>query len=322
MYVQIPRKDDKMKSVITVVATCTALLLFAATGRVEEKTLATGQTVAAVYPSLASGVLTFAKLDDLPPGVMMRAGNLEIGADDVNQFILKQPKQFQEELRKNTFFVLEQQATGKLLLQLATSDANSPGENAATKNDRELIGKYIDRLTHEVKVTEQDINLFYKENEAAFCGTPLEKVKTQIGPYVLKEKKQRLVSEHLRTLGKRMDIVVSARWAKDQALLAADNAVDKARGSGKPTLAIFSAASCCGPDKMLPMLKPLGAKFSEKLNIVYVEAKKQQILTARYDVNSIPTQIFYDKTGKEIFRHSGFFSQADIEKKLADIGVK
>ena len=208
------------------------------------------------------------------------------------------------------------------MLQLAANGANSAGENAATTNDRELIGKYIDRLTQEVKVTEQDINLFYKENEAAFCGTPLEKVKTQIGPYVLKEKKQRLVSEHLRTLGKRMDIVVSARWAKEQALLAADNAVDKARGSGKPTLAIFSAASCCGPDKMLPMLKPLGAKFGEKLNIVYVEAKKQQILTARYDINSIPTQILYDKTGKEIFRHSGFFSEADIEKKLADIGVK
>lgn len=125
-----------MKSLITVVATFIALLLFATTVTGEEKTPPSRQTVAAVYPSLASGVLTFAKLDDLPPGVLMRAGNLEIGAADVNQFILKEPRQFQEELKKNTFFVLEQQATRRLLLQLAANGANSAGEGCNQKRPR------------------------------------------------------------------------------------------------------------------------------------------------------------------------------------------
>jgi hypothetical protein len=33
-------------------------------------------------------------------------------------------------------------------------------------------------------------------------------------------------------------------------------------------------------------------------------------------------QFFYDKDGKEVFRHVGFFAQSDIEKKLAEMGVK
>jgi hypothetical protein len=33
-------------------------------------------------------------------------------------------------------------------------------------------------------------------------------------------------------------------------------------------------------------------------------------------------QFFYDKDGKEAFRHVGFWPQAEIEKKLAEIGVQ
>jgi thioredoxin 1 len=63
-------------------------------------------------------------------------------------------------------------------------------------------------------------------------------------------------------------------------------------------------------------------KYSDSINIVYIEPQKEQILAARYNVRSIPTQIFYSKSGQEVFRHSGFFSQEDIEKKLTEMGVK
>jgi len=288
----------------------------------EEKSNADLQIVDKVYPNLASGVLTFAKLGELPDGVLMRADNVEIGMADVNNFIANQPKQFHLELRKNAFFALEQQASSKLLLQLAKNNLVNTAEKSGGKQDTDIIKDYMNRLTEKVTVSEDDIVRFYKENESIFCRTPFEKVKDRLRPYVLQEKKQRQATEHVRTMGQRISIVVSARWAKEQAVLAKDNPLNKARENGKPTLAIFSAASCCGPDRMLPVLKSLRKKYAETLNIIYLEARKEQILAARYNIQSIPTQIFYDKTGKEFFRHVGLFPQEEFEKKLLQIGLK
>lgn len=288
----------------------------------EEKSNADLQIVDKVYPNLASGVLTFAKLGELPDGVLMRADNVEIGMADVNNFIANQPKQFHREFRKNAFFALEQQASSKLLLQLAKSNLVNTAEKSGGKQDTDIIKDYMNRLTEKVTVSEGDIVRFYKENESIFCRTPFEKVKDRLRPYVLQEKKQRQATKHVRTMGQRISIVVSARWAKEQAVLAGDNPLNKARENGKPTLAIFSAASCCGPDRMLPVLKSLRKKYAETLNIIYLEARKEQILAARYNIQSIPTQIFYDKTGKEFFRHVGLFPQEEFEKKLLQIGLK
>jgi hypothetical protein len=32
-------------------------------------------------------------------------------------------------------------------------------------------------------------------------------------------------------------------------------------------------------------------------------------------------QSFFDRSGKEAFRHTGFFAQVEVEKKLAEMGV-
>jgi thioredoxin-related protein len=39
-----------------------------------------------------------------------------------------------------------------------------------------------------------------------------------------------------------------------------------------------------------------------------------------YNVSTIPFQVFFDKSGKEVFRHVGFYPQSEIEKRLAEIG--
>jgi thioredoxin 1 len=35
----------------------------------------------------------------------------------------------------------------------------------------------------------------------------------------------------------------------------------------------------------------------------------------------IPTQIFYDAAGRELFRHEGFFGKDDILAKWKELGV-
>jgi thioredoxin 1 len=73
---------------------------------------------------------------------------------------------------------------------------------------------------------------------------------------------------------------------------------------------------------LAPILETLKGKYAGKLNVVFVHVGQEQILAARYGIVSIPTQFFYDKDGKEVFRHVGFIPQQDIEKKLAEMGVQ
>jgi thioredoxin 1 len=58
------------------------------------------------------------------------------------------------------------------------------------------------------------------------------------------------------------------------------------------------------------------------VNVLFVHVGQEQILAARYGISTIPIQFFYNKDGKEVFRHVGFWPQAQIENKLAEMGVK
>ena len=280
------------------------------------------KTVEQLYPNLASGILTCAKVNTLQEGVLLKTSDIQITQSDIEASTAKQPPQFRQELTRNGFFVLEQQATEKLLRKLAMERLAVQGKDVNSMNDNQMIKTFFEDLAKDVRVTAGDVETFYKENEAVFCGTPLEKVRTQIESYVLQDKKERFIDEYIKTVGQKIDVQVSDVWTQNQARLAKDNPLDKARTSGKPTLAVFSAKSCCGPDKMLPVIDAVKEKCDGKINIVYIEPRQEQILSARYRIRSIPSQIFYDASGKEIFRHNGFFSDKDIFAKLSDIGIK
>lgn len=51
---------------------------------------------------------------------------------------------------------------------------------------------------------------------------------------------------------------------------------------------------------------------------------KQWTLTAlagRYGIQSIPVQAFFDASGQEVFRHTGFYPEEEVMKQLKEIGV-
>jgi thioredoxin 1 len=84
----------------------------------------------------------------------------------------------------------------------------------------------------------------------------------------------------------------------------------------------FGADGCIPCEKMRPILAELKEKYAGRVNIVFVHARQETVLAMRYRIQSIPTQIFYDKSGKEVFRHTGYYSQRNIERKLREMGVQ
>ncbi len=274
-----------------------------------------------VYPGLASSSLTYARLSDLPSGVALKTEGLTISEKDVAGEIAKAPQEVQAQLQKNAFFMLENLATRQILAALAKAKTLEQ-KDATPSDERELIQKYLTGLVASVEVSEAEVAKFYEENKDACGGATLEQVKDQLKQLVLQQKQKNLVDEHIRTLGQRMPIEVSAAWAKEQSVLAKDNPVDKARSSGKPSLVDFGSTGCRPCDMLAPILETLKEKYAGKVNVLFIHVGQEQILAARYGIQSIPMQFFYDKDGKEVFRHIGFWPQVEIEKKLAEIAVQ
>ena len=73
---------------------------------------------------------------------------------------------------------------------------------------------------------------------------------------------------------------------------------------------------------MAKVLDALRASQGAKLKVDFVDVFEQPEAGDRYKISLIPTQIFYDTAGREIFRHTGYFSHNDILAKFRELGVK
>ena len=103
---------------------------------------------------------------------------------------------------------------------------------------------------------------------------------------------------------------------------AAPGPVAQARASGMPSLVDFGAKGCRPCDMLAPILDTLRTKYAGKMNVLFVNVREEPALAAQYGIEFIPVQVFFDKSGKEVFRHTGFWPQEEIEKKAAEMGVQ
>lgn len=89
-----------------------------------------------------------------------------------------------------------------------------------------------------------------------------------------------------------------------------------------PKLVDLGATKCIPCKMMAPILEELKKEYRGKLEVVFIDVWENRGETEKYGIQSIPTQIFYDENGKEIFRHVGFYPKDQIIAKLSEMGVK
>lgn len=110
-------------------------------------------------------------------------------------------------------------------------------------------------------------------------------------------------------------IPVAATVARPLALSAADAAAKL------PKLLDLGATKCIPSKMMAPVLVGLKQEYAGKMKVEFIDVWQNETAGKQYGVEMIPTQIFYDATGKELFRHTGFFSKAAILAKWQELGV-
>ena len=94
-----------------------------------------------------------------------------------------------------------------------------------------------------------------------------------------------------------------------------------APGAKLPKLLDLGAGKCIPCKKMAPILEALKKEYAGRMDVEFVDVWQNPAPAEQHKINLIPTQIFFDASGKELFRHEGFFSKQDILAKWQELGV-
>ncbi|MHB8994709.1 MAG: thioredoxin family protein [Armatimonadota bacterium] len=92
--------------------------------------------------------------------------------------------------------------------------------------------------------------------------------------------------------------------------------------SGLPRLVDLGSTTCIPCKEMAPILEELKTEYKGKVDVEFINVNENAAAADEYKINVIPTQVFIDKDGKEVFRHEGFYPKADILAQFEKMGIK
>ncbi len=157
----------------------------------------------------------------------------------------------------------------------------------------------------------------YAEESLAWHSLPKEKIDAES-----LSTEPELVNKQSGTVESKPPLNKGALVVVDQEALATDNPLSKALKLGQPVVADFGKGTCIPCKMMEPILKKLEEEYAGRASILILDVDEYRSLSRKYRVMMIPTQIFFDSDGKEVYRHQGFMSETAIIVKLKDLGVE
>jgi len=89
----------------------------------------------------------------------------------------------------------------------------------------------------------------------------------------------------------------------------------------KVTFIELGADRCIPCKAMQPIMHELALEYENIIQVVFYDVWKKPEYGQNYGIRIIPTQVFIDKKGEEIFRHVGFFAKEEIIATLKDKNI-
>ncbi len=91
---------------------------------------------------------------------------------------------------------------------------------------------------------------------------------------------------------------------------------------GMVTMIDLGAKKCIPCKMMAPIMEKMEKVYQGKAAIVFIDVWENRGQAGRFGISSIPTQIFFDPDGKEVYRHVGFMAEEAIVAQLKKMGVE
>ncbi|NTU53655.1 MAG: thioredoxin family protein [Chlorobiaceae bacterium] len=116
--------------------------------------------------------------------------------------------------------------------------------------------------------------------------------------------------------------LVDNRSAEQQVAIA-EPAMTLPQTGQKVTFVELGSMSCIPCKKMQPVMQSLEKKYGVQLKVLFYDVWNpgQRQYAEKYAIRIIPTQVFLDSTGREFFRHEGFFPEEKIDLLLKQQGL-
>ena len=239
----------------------------------------------------------------------------------------KIPSPFQEVFREEPKQYLEQIIMKEVLLQEARrldvkADPAAKGEDVDLSIMQNLLKKEV---LDKIQVDPKEVAEVYKQHKDQMGKKSLAEVTPMIEEAIRELKGKEKVEEYVASLKNKAKIEINESRLKDVTALPpptnTKEEFQQAMKNGKPVLVDFGANSCMPCRQLRPILKEIEKEYTGKASILVIDVYKYQDLAREHRVQLIPTLIFFDKGGKEIYRHVGAWDKDSIVGKLKEAGA-
>lgn len=89
-----------------------------------------------------------------------------------------------------------------------------------------------------------------------------------------------------------------------------------------PQVLDLGRGMCVVCKKMVPIMEELKKEYKGRVVVKVINIDQQPEVAEKFKIRLIPTQIFLDAKGKEVFRHEGFMPKDEIVAQLKEMGIE
>lgn len=242
---------------------------------------------------------------------------------------LKEIEQIQEPARgmvkENPAEFLDMIIMKALVLQEAKKQGFHPGKEE--KGEETAIQEFLQKkFSAPPAVSKEELREFYEAYKDQLGGTSLEQMAPMIEQFVQQQKQEKEYVQFLEDIRNRASIEINQERLKAITVKQPDstNTAEELAGSlksGRPVLVDFGSNSCIPCRQLRPILQEIKKEQDGKLEVLVIDIYKHQNLASEYRIQVIPTLVFFDSNGKEVFRHQGFMPKTALMEQLNKIGV-
>ncbi len=255
--------------------------------------------------------------------------NIKITKKQLDSMLNVMPAQIKEYYKDDKPGFLEELITRQLLIREAKrqkidqdADYKEYAKQNPDKKEDIMVNLLLRKIAGNVTVSESELKDFFNQYRDQLPNKDYESVKEQLRPMAIEEKQRLVIEKLINDLKAKAKIVRNEKWIKEQVALTADNPLSKALKSGKPVVADFGRGTCIPCKMMQPILERLQKDYKGKAEILILDVGEYSSLARKYKIMMIPTQIFFDSSGKEVYRHQGFMPEQDLVAQLKKLGVE
>ena len=271
---------------------------------------------------LEKSVLAVVNGEKIPIGLFQE----ELGKIDsiARDLVKKDPGKLLEVIINRTLLLQQAKKEGVTAPKRGTATSTTEGQDKESTTIMAYLDKKMAALP---QVAPEEIDRIFDAYKDQMGGRKKEEAAPLIRQMIDQKRQGEEVDKLIAELRRNAKIDVNQKELQKLAVILAGMETQseadfrKALTGGRPMVVDFGSNSCIPCRQLRPVLQTIRTVYTGKLEVLIIDIRNNQKLASDYQIQVIPTVVFFDPTGKEAFRHQGFMSEEKIKEQLTKMGV-